>query len=210
MISYNSIHHCSAIALAIQGNVLLLFFALSFHHLLNQFQGTFVLGGFSRISVGTSRGKFFNHKHVFFWYGSQKWYGCIVWSYFLIQYILLWIGFSIAILSIGEFISFMKNSFASSHCWYRSWLRVHQANRNLAQAFDRYVHGGWAIIISYFPLYASATASHCMCHSGCHHEHSWISHEYASIHSFRIAIVIAWLSSQAIRTFIMTFLDSNE
>ena len=114
--------HCSAIAAAMPGKVLLL-------ALLRSSFGSFIvsmchLGSFaplaqctiigSTIFVGFSRGNPFNHSPVFFFSGSPKKNGSMYWSGFLHLLDMMHTGFSIAMRSQSAFANCMKNATASS------------------------------------------------------------------------------------------------
>ena len=118
------------------------------------------------------------------------------------------------------FKNFIKNAFACSPFLYRSIsICPFWGYKRQAPAFDKYVHGGKAIIISHLPQILCSTpsivknlqfplsngiTSCCICHSGCPPEHSIISQEYASCPSLHSSMVTAWDSSQATSIFIFT------
>lgn len=155
--------HCSAIAFAMPGKVLDLSFAL------------FGQGGIlcirasrhSTTSVGIKSGRFLSHRQVAFVSQCQNCQGWIICVGFCHLLLIIQIGFSIAIFSIGAFASFIKNSIAL-HCLPSFIFSGNQRDQETARS----VHGGCAIIISYLPLYASTIASPCICHSGCHQDDS--------------------------------------
>ena len=144
-----TIDHWSAMAFAIQGKVFDLLFHQGIHiNSLKVFQLEVVLKfPFHTIFVCFNSGRFFNHKQVVFCASSQNCQGCIIWSGFLHFVLIIHTGFSIAILSIGAFASFIKKSIL--FCWLQS--AIFRA-KCLDQDTAKSVHGGWAIIMSYFPL----------------------------------------------------------
>lgn len=193
--------HCSAIALAIPGNVLLRNFL---HSSLDQlidfplncdFQISLVLFSLGIICVGRKRGKPFNHKHVFLFVVCPNCQGLMIWSG-LRKYVLIFpTGFSIAIFSQFAFAKRIKKSRAS----YCNSIGFLPSVNHLLPVTQRCVQGGNAMIISHF-IFKSSSASHCRCHSGCPPLQACISQLYASCPSFRISIVTAWLSSHATKT----------
>src|SRR6185503_2480244 len=128
--------HCSAIALAIPWKVRLRSFQRSLPPFMNHVPALWQLTSGLTSLVGTILGKFLSHSRVFFCTGcpcSKGWIYCVAGG---ISNILLDIGFSMAICAISALANFMKNSFASSPFWYRSWLRTSPLNKCFAPAFD--------------------------------------------------------------------------
>lgn len=183
--------HCSAMAFAMPGNVLLLALERSFggrrivsicqRGSLAPLAHSMIIG--STIFVGFSFGNPRNHKPVFFFSLSPNMYGSMYWSGFLNLLDIIPCGFSIAIFSQSAFHIYMKNSTASSRCFSRYGKRpLYSGLNHLFPARVRKVQGGCATIMSHlvsmlcsvpsmvlklqFPFSKGRTFC-MMCHSGC-------------------------------------------
>lgn len=179
--------HCSAIAAAIPGKVLLRSFADLFPFFVHtpglaappcDVVSTHLPAGTIR-SVAKSGGRCFSQRHVALRYSWPNIYGWMIWLYGGSPKIFSGIGFSTAILGISAFKHFKKNSAASIPFLYRSiWISPLIRSR-FPPALLRNVHGGWAISKSHRPTSCTCPsivvtcppsmafrASPKMCHSG--------------------------------------------